>query len=314
MARLPVAVPVTGPCEVAEAAGPPHTGSVEEMVCELARDKLAEADDLLRGIEPGWSPPPYDAVLVAHALGIRCETGGSLMGRDAMVYMRAASPTILYREGMPPGRARLSIFHEIAHTFLGDYQFNTGYWRPRRPRILDPGGQLESLCDVAAAELAMPMEPITEDLILGGFGASQVGRLCERYGVEAESVCLRMMESELENCALARIETRRLSRPDQRRLFGHKRVGEARLRTVTVEYAVPSTAFRRAGCCIPRHITLASDSCVVEAARTKRDMAGDEVVQFVDGREQQFRVEALPLREARSRNGRCPVLAFFYPV
>ena len=310
---MSVAAHGPGPQELAETAGPLHGGSVEDMVCELARDRLAEADDLLRGIEPDWSPPPFDAVLVAHALGIRCEPGGSLMGRDAMIYMRAGGPTILYRDGMPPGRTRLSIFHEIAHTFLGDYELNTGFWRPRRPRILDPGGQLESLCDVAAAELAMPMEPFTEDLILGGFGASQVAALCARYGVEAESVCLRMMESDLENCALARIETRRLSRSDQRRLFGRKRVEEACLRTVTVEYAVPSTAFRRAGHCIPRHITLASDSCVVEAARTKRQIVGDESVQFVDGREQQFRVEALPLRDGRSRNGRCPVLAFFYP-
>ena len=313
MTRLPATGAVPGSQGIAGVVDAPATGAAEQMVCQLARERLAEADDLLRGIEPDWLPPPFDAVLVAQALGIRCEPGGSLMGRDAMIYMRAGGPIVLYREGMPPGRTRLSIFHEIAHTFLGDYQYNTGYWRPRRPRILDPGGQLESLCDVAAAELAMPMELFTEDLILGGFGASQVGALCARYGVEAESVCLRMMESELENCALARIETRRLSRPDQRRLFGRKRVDEARLRTVTVEYAVPSTAFRRAGHCIPRHISLASDSCVVEAARTKRDMAGGESVQFVDGRQQQFRVEALPLRDGRSRNGRCPVLAFFYP-
>ena len=283
------------------------------MVCELARERLAEADDLLRVIEPDWSPPPFDAVLVARALGIRCEPGGSLLDRDALIYMRGGEPTILYRESMPPGRARLSIFHEIAHTFLGDYQYNTGYWRPRRPRILDPEGQLESLCDIAAAEMAMPMELFAADLILGGFSASRVASLCESYGVETESACLRMMESELENCAVARIETRRLSRPHQRRLFGRNRGGEARLRTVTVGYAVPSTAFRQGGYCIPRHIMLANDSCIVEAARSKRDMSGDECVHFVDGREQHFRVEALPLRTGRSRNGRCPVLTFFYP-
>lgn len=295
-------------------AGLPATASVEEMVCELARERLAEADDLLRGIEPDWSPPPFDAVLVAQALGIRCEPGGSLLDRDALIYMRGGEPTILYREGMPPGRIRLSIFHEIAHTFLGDYQYNTGYWRPRRPRILDPEGQLESLCDMASAEMAMPMELFAEDLILGGFGASQVASLCGRYGVEAEPVCLRMMESELENCALARIETRRLSRHHQRRLPGWPRGGEARRRTVTVEYAVPSTTFRRAGYCIPRHVMLANDSCIVEAARGKRDMSGVECIHFGDGREQHFRVEALPLRTGRSRNGRCPVLAFFYPA
>jgi hypothetical protein len=46
--------------------------SLEESVRQRARAKLAEADQLLRAIDEGWAPPPFDPLLVAQALGIRC--------------------------------------------------------------------------------------------------------------------------------------------------------------------------------------------------------------------------------------------------
>ena len=45
----------------------------EEIVRALARQRLAEADEILSAIDARWSPPPYDPLLVAQALGIRCK-------------------------------------------------------------------------------------------------------------------------------------------------------------------------------------------------------------------------------------------------
>ena len=50
----------------------PEPHKAEEMARCLARQKLAEADQLLRCIDPDWKAPPYNPILIAQALGIRC--------------------------------------------------------------------------------------------------------------------------------------------------------------------------------------------------------------------------------------------------
>ena len=150
----------------------------------------------------------------------------------------------------------------------------------------------------------MPMDLFREDLANGGFGATRVEALCRRYGAPAEAVCLRMVESNLETCALARVEYRRQRQGDNEGRSG----GGAR-----VTYAVCSERLRARKLFIPPYLALGPRSSLHRAARSKKLTTGDELVDLGRGRAQHFHVEALPLTTGRRRHGRSPVLAFFYP-
>ena len=189
---------------------------IEEVVRGLAREKLAEAEAILREIDEEWSPPPFDPLLVAQALGIRCAPVKEPWLDDAMIFVQEGTPTILFRQQRSKARTHFNIFHEIAHTLFPDYQHNALYQHSRRPRLFEPEGQLEYLCDIAAAEFLMPLDLFCQDLVDKGFGAGCVDALCSRYGASMEAVCLRMVESNLEDCALVLLEHRR-QRPQRQR-------------------------------------------------------------------------------------------------
>ncbi|MEW6756174.1 MAG: ImmA/IrrE family metallo-endopeptidase, partial [Candidatus Latescibacterota bacterium] len=150
---------------------------VEEAVRTLAREKLAEVDALLQGVDAVWAPPPFDPFLVAQALGIRCLPVQTPWVDDAMIYVQDGRPTILYRPDRGAARIRFSVFHEIAHTLFPDQLHRDLYRGTARPRLFEPEGQLECLCDLAAAEFLMPLDLFRADLERLGFGAAQVPAL-----------------------------------------------------------------------------------------------------------------------------------------
>ena len=276
-----------------------------QLIRGLARERLAEADRILREIDAAWAPPPFDPILVAQALGIRCVEIDEPWLDDAMICVHEGTLTILFRPHRSEVRTYFTLYHEIAHTLFPNYRYNSQYQRCRRPRIFEPEGQLEHLCDVAAAEFLMPMDLFREDLADGGFGAARVEALCRRYRAPAEAVCLRMVESNLEMCALALVEYRR-SRPAD--------PGGASGASTRVTYAISSDRLRARKLYIPPYLGLGPRSCLHRAARSKKLTTGDELVELGRGREQRFHVEALPLTTGRRRHGRSPVLAFFYPL
>ncbi len=287
---------------------------IEEVVQGLARAKLAEAEKLLQAIDEDWAPPPYDPFLVAQALGIRCVPVEKEGLEDAMIFVQDGTPTILFRPERTRVRTRFNIFHEIAHTLFPDYQRNSLYRRARRPRLFEPEGQLEYLCDVAAAEFLMPMHLFRCDLEQRGFGAAQVAFLCRRYGASMEAVCLRMMESNMRSCALAFFEYKGpLKKRRRKDLDLLPDVQVAPQRSVRVSYTVPSQGFKEGGFFVPSHLPLGSRSCIHRASRSKKAAQGEELLDLGRGRTERFLVEALPM-SARRRHGRTPVLAFFYPI
>ena len=209
---------IEGDEPASERTGPDKSGqALEKVVRDLARDRLAEADRVLREIDETWSPPPFDPFLVAQALGIRCVPVADPWLDDAMICVQDGTPTILFRQQRSEVHTYFNIFHEIAHTLFPDYCHNDLYQRSRKPRLFQPEGQLEGLCDIAAAEFLMPMDLFCKDLATQGFGAARVESLCRRYGASVEAVCLRMVESNLENCALALLEPRHQRQRCQRR-------------------------------------------------------------------------------------------------
>lgn len=287
---------------------------LEESVRQRARAKLAEADEVLRAIDEGWAPPPFDPLLVAQALGIRCAPVSEPWLEDAMIFVQEGRPTILYRAGRPAARTAFDIFHEIAHTLFPDYLSNPRYRHPRRPRLFEPEGRLEYLCDLAATEFLLPMDLFRADLAAGGFGAGLAERLAARYGASLEAVCLRMVESDLEPCALVLVEPRRqLKRGQWRELERWMGLPQPEGQRLRATYAVLSEGFRQQGLAFPTCLALGQRNCLDLAARSRKLASGQERLDLGQGRSREFHVEALPLNTHPSRRGRVPVLAFFYP-
>ena len=267
------------------------------------RAALSEADDLLRRVDPVWSPPPYDPLLVAQALGIRCVRmdSPSASPHPALLCRHRDRPTILYRDGSE-ARTRFNLFHEIAHTLLPDFHENPLLSR-RRPRLFEPEGRLENLCDAAALEFMMPADLFEADLVEGGFGAERVGDLCARYGVWPEAVCLRMIASDLECCGLARFECA----PGPRRR--HPLQPE---RTLSMRYFVASASFQDRGLAVSRRLDFDRGHPLHVASRSKKPAAAELLVPLLTGGLHPFLVEALPL-PGRRRHGYSPVAGFFHP-
>ena len=288
-------------------ASSPQPGSLREEVRQRARRLLAEADDLLRQVDSAWSPPPIDPVLVAHVLGIRCTATSADLPVEAMVCAGARGLTILYRKRGKPEQGRQALFHELAHCLFSDYSSHAAFWSGPRWRLFRPDEQLESLCDMAAAELQMPMELFGQDLAAKGFGAHRVPELCATFGVTTEAACQRLIEADVRTCALVRFESRRRSR-QRRRRDPDAASGRHAAAALTATYTYPTPGFRQAGLQMPPWPGLERHTCIGLALRSRKLQTGEEWADLGD-RRARFSIEALPLR-GRHR----AVLALLQPV
>ncbi len=156
---------------------------------------LAARDIVLDAIEAGWSGPPFDPVQLADRLRI------PVIPRDdvpdaRLIRSSSGEVCIEFNPNQVPARARFSVAHELAHTLFPDHAERV---RMRGPSKQDDW-QLELLCNMAAAEILMPVgmgvriedEPIDmENLIL----------LRKRFGVSTEAMLLRMVKLTKEPCA-----------------------------------------------------------------------------------------------------------------
>jgi O-acetyl-ADP-ribose deacetylase (regulator of RNase III) len=114
----------------------------------------------LAAMEEGWSGPPYDPFALADALKIEVVAHQDL--DDARLVSVDGRPRIEFNPARRAARVRFSIAHEIGHYLFPDFA--------DRPRYRDAGErrgddwQLEVLCNIAAAELLMPVGtfPIAE--------------------------------------------------------------------------------------------------------------------------------------------------------
>jgi hypothetical protein len=280
----------------------------------LARERLAEADRILRAIEPAWRPPPFDPLLVARVLGVGCVPVGAAWPVGALASLRGR-PAICYRSALPVGQRNLTLFHELAHALFPDFAEDRRYWQAGSARLLGPDRLPEHLCDLAATEFLMPMDVFRRDLSDGRFGAGRVAELCRRYAAPEEAVCLRMIEADAACCALVFLDPRSRVGPGGRR-WGESRGNAgavANLRPWSA-WAVPSPQFRRLGWTVPPRLALGTRSCIDQASRRRAEVSGEERWDLGAGRPQQVRVEAMPRPGHKRRRGRSPVLAFCYPL
>jgi hypothetical protein len=155
-----------------------------DVVTERARELVLEA------MEAGWVGPPFNPFELAQLRQIQVVAREEL--QDArLVAPPENEPRIEYNPTRPRGRLRFSIAHELAHTFFPDFRKSARYRSGLKSKTDD--WQLELLCDIAAAELLMP---------IGSFGELadeplQIERLMElrrMYDVSTEALLLRIIK------------------------------------------------------------------------------------------------------------------------
>jgi O-acetyl-ADP-ribose deacetylase (regulator of RNase III) len=111
-------------------------------------------------VENGWKGPPFDPFELARIRDIEVIPRNEL--REARtVSIGQGRLAIEYNPTRPSHRIRFSIAHEIAHTLFADVA-NQPRYRHNPAEGPPDGWQLEMLCNVAAAELLMPTEMLTE--------------------------------------------------------------------------------------------------------------------------------------------------------
>ncbi|HWA27549.1 MAG TPA: ImmA/IrrE family metallo-endopeptidase [Lacunisphaera sp.] len=137
----------------------PRQTDPKQVIRDLARSRVAHAKALR------WTGPPFCPREFASIFDIRCrEVTHDIGGDGRILVQRDGRFRIEYRKQSMPERQRFTIFHEFAHTLFPDF----GVLLPRHHA---PGAALtpeekefENLCDIAAAEMLMPMDEFCRDI------------------------------------------------------------------------------------------------------------------------------------------------------
>ena len=126
--------------------------------------RLAEGEDpverieglvracVLQAIDEGWEGPPFNPLVLADKLGIPVEALPDIP--DARTVPHDDGVKIQFNPTRPRERVRFSVAHEIAHTFFPDVAESV---RNRGGSAARDDWQLEMLCNIAAAEIIMPI-------------------------------------------------------------------------------------------------------------------------------------------------------------
>jgi hypothetical protein len=152
------------------------------------------ADTLLREAEV--VAPPVDLRLVGSFQGVRdivavpMKQAGRLVptGDGYVVYVNA---------GDSSGRQNFTAAHEIGHTLIPGYQAHPSIVDDLTTGSFRSENEVEYLCDVAAAELLLPMRlfrPLAAGL---GFGLDTVEELSRVFGASRLATALRLAEADL---------------------------------------------------------------------------------------------------------------------
>lgn len=160
------------------------------------RDPIAAVEDaaqrlVMHAIEQGWHGPPFDPFELARIQGIPVEAHQELA--DARVVPAGdGGVRIEYNPTRPAPRLRFSLAHEIAHTLFPDVAAAARY--RANPAAGPPDAwQLELLCNVAAAELIMPTDALSE-LRKGPLKIERLMELRRTYGVSTEALLRRAVK------------------------------------------------------------------------------------------------------------------------
>ena len=145
---------------------------------------------VVRAMDDGWSGPPYEPTRLAGHLGMAIRQNEDVP--DArLVPGDDGRATVEYNPNRPQTRIRFSIAHEIAHTLFPDHAEkirNRSY-----DTALNTDQEVETLCNMAAAEILMPVIPDSGDS-LGTIPLTMadIVHMRDRFGVSTEAMMIRL--------------------------------------------------------------------------------------------------------------------------
>lgn len=171
----------------------------------------------LQMIEEGWPGPPYDPQWVATLLGV--EVVPVADAPDARAVPTGEGPfgvRIEYNPDRPASRRRFSLAHELGHLLFDDVA-EVIRNRAAIDRARSDDWQLELLCNLAAAEIVMPVGSF-EELRAAELDMGSMVRLRRELDVSFEALLLRI--ARLSDHAVAAFAVSRVDpgRPEPLRL------------------------------------------------------------------------------------------------
>lgn len=152
----------------------------------LIEEKAKEI--VFAAMEEGWSGPPYDPLKLAELLKIPVVARSDIP--DARTVPHKKGVVIEFNPNKPRGRLRYSLAHEIAHTFFPDCSEQIRNRGEHLGAEADEW-QLELLCNIAAAELIMPIGSLN-NLRDEEVSIDHILELRKRYDVSTEAMLLRI--------------------------------------------------------------------------------------------------------------------------
>lgn len=169
----------------------------DEPVSTLSR---TVRERIIGEIDKGWNGPPYDPFELAERWGITASPNDEV--RDARIVKAGATGfRIEFNPSRSRQRVRYSIAHEIAHTFFPDCADEARNRAAGQERGLGDEWQLEALCNIAAAEILMPVGS------LPAIGEDETNLeyfldLGKRYDVSTEAIFIRLVQVASHPCAM----------------------------------------------------------------------------------------------------------------
>lgn len=163
-----------------------------QVIVETAREIVLDAMD------QGWLGPPYDPFKLAELRGIAVSPRADIP--EARTVPAGQNRFVIeYNPTRSPGRLRYSIAHEIAHTLFPDCGERI---RNRSKTTPSPDDwQLEALCNLAAAEILMPIGSMkreqSEILSIENVLAAR-----KQFDVSTEAILIRLVHLSEEPCAV----------------------------------------------------------------------------------------------------------------
>lgn len=147
---------------------------------------------VLKARDAGWAGPPYNPLAIADLLKIPVEANNDVA--DARTLPTDAGVKIEFNPTKPRERVRFSIAHEIAHTLFSDVAEKTRH--RSGPSASADEWQLEMLCNLAAAEIVMPLGSLPASDTLPAIEQLMVDR--RKFDVSAEAFLMRVVKNTAE--------------------------------------------------------------------------------------------------------------------
>jgi hypothetical protein len=266
---------------------------------------------------------PIDVYVLASMLGIHRSEESPIYSPDAELTPDGSGGVVMrVNSDRPETRQRFSVGHEISHTFFPGYELKV-QCRPD-PLLRDrdaPGDYLETLCDIGAAELLLPIPWFTNEAAEVRTAQALVS-LATRYKASREAALRRFAETHAASVATLflswKLKPTEISSlgSEQKNLFGIDPREEAwAARQLRLDYAIPSERFAETGFFLPKDKSLDLEGPLQQAANgTCAEGEADLDLGAARGR---YRVMGVPLytpSDERGPNGEMALAAVIEPI